>query len=300
MSLSAVRVVWDRSKSRGTARLVLLAIAEFVNEQRGHIAWPGIATLAKRVRSSERQVQRVIRALEKSGELQVFRNAGPKGTNQYRILIAAKDSPGDEHTVTSDKLGSTTVSFESANGDVAATQSDKEPIYNSTPIVPSGDEGFWIDLCFLCFKQKIRPLSNRVLNALNAAIPYLEKKYGGCLLEFYRSEPIDSKLIPFNSRKHSPERLICDLPRQLALAAKTSPPRPPKKEEPPRWEDFCHWKHPGCSPPKSFYELPCWVQRQYESEYRNFLAHVGHTEAKVNPNKKPPNEHWKARPVDAG
>src|SRR5207237_1305927 len=115
----------------------------------------------------------------------------------------------------------------SSKGDTAVTQSVNEPLLERTPVVPTGDIDFWIQNCFNCFRQSSRPLPNHVLRALHRAIPFLEKKEAPSLVRFYRAEPLDSNEKPFNSRKHSPERLMLHLPEQLALAAQTFPPPAP-------------------------------------------------------------------------
>ena len=76
--------VWDNSKAEGTALLLLLAIADYANED-GE-AWPAVATLAHKIRLSERQTQYILKQLVASGELEIEVKAGRKHTNLYRIL----------------------------------------------------------------------------------------------------------------------------------------------------------------------------------------------------------------------
>jgi Helix-turn-helix domain len=271
MSIELTNAVWNRSTRRGTELLVLLAIADYVNDQKG-VAWPGVPTLAQKTRLSERQLQRTIRALERSGELKVFRNAGPKGTNFYRICIAG-DARASDMTVTGVSFGPEVVPSVPREGDTAATQSLNEPLLVRTPVVPKGDDTeFWIQKCFDCFRQFPHPLPKHVLEAVRRAVPFLKKKEAPALIEFYRDEPLDSNKKPFNSRKHSPRRLLLHLPEQLALAVQTRPPPPPKKEEPPRWREFFRWKYPECCLPKSFDMLSFELRREYEREYELFLA----------------------------
>src|SRR5215469_5901373 len=101
----------------------------------------------------------------------------------------------------------------------------------------------------------------RILKAVERTVPFLEKKQAPSLVKFYRSEALDSKEVPFNSRKHTPERLMLHLPEQLGLAVQTCPPSPPPgKEKHPSWREFCNWKYRDPVLPRSFYELPSWVQ----------------------------------------
>jgi hypothetical protein len=284
MSFEALNAVWDRSTRRRTELLVLLAIADYVNAEKG-VAWPGVPNLAKKARLSERQLQRIIRILERSGELKVFLNAGPKGTNLYRICIAMNDASAGDMTVTGASFGQDVVSSVPFKGDTATTQSLNEPLLERTPVVPIGDVDFWIQKGFESFQQSPRALAKHVLSAVKRSLPFLEKKDAPSLIKFYQLEPLHSKERPFNARKLLPERLLLHLPEQLALAVQTFPPPPPKKEEPPLWREFFRGKHPECYLPKSFDELGFELRQEYEREYEQFLAQTRETGAKKLPNE---------------
>lgn len=83
MSVEATRAVWRYSESTGTARLVLLAIAD--NADDGGIAWPGHKTIAEKCHISQRTVISNIARLNNISELGVIhrRNRG----NIYRIVL---------------------------------------------------------------------------------------------------------------------------------------------------------------------------------------------------------------------
>lgn len=83
MSIEATRAVWRFSQANGTARLVLLAIAD--NADDGGHAYPGHETLAEKCLVSRRSIIDNIRKLEHSGELVVRhrRNVG----NAYLIAL---------------------------------------------------------------------------------------------------------------------------------------------------------------------------------------------------------------------
>jgi len=83
MSISVMSAVWANSKSTGSARLVLLAIADFADDS-GR-AYPSVNTLAKKAAISERTAQYSIRELITLGELTVGENDGPRGCNVYRV-----------------------------------------------------------------------------------------------------------------------------------------------------------------------------------------------------------------------
>ena len=77
--------VWENSKSRHGARLVLLAIADAANAD--GIAYPSNAELRQKAGLSERAVQSAVADLTASGELEVRYNDGPKGCNLYRVTM---------------------------------------------------------------------------------------------------------------------------------------------------------------------------------------------------------------------
>lgn len=93
MSIKIMSRVWDESPSKGSELLLLLAIADYANES--GVAWPKTETLAHKVRMSERQVQRMVKALVDQRQLKVEKNAGPKGTNLYRICHPRQDVTPD-------------------------------------------------------------------------------------------------------------------------------------------------------------------------------------------------------------
>ena len=89
MSIKAMNYVWSHSKSQGTARLTLLALADSCNDDG---EWsPGVASLAKKVNLGERQTQRCLRELEQTGEIRILQNQGFKtgsgSTNKYQMVL---------------------------------------------------------------------------------------------------------------------------------------------------------------------------------------------------------------------
>ena len=87
MSGYAVGHVLRNSRFNGTALLVLIVIAE-ATHQDGRGAWPSVASIADLARTTERNVRRVLRQLEKSGELVTDHGKGPYGTSMYAIPMA--------------------------------------------------------------------------------------------------------------------------------------------------------------------------------------------------------------------
>lgn len=92
MSVEAMALVLHHSRAKGTAKLVLLGIA---NHEGDGGAWPTVGTLARYANVTERAVQTCISQLVSSGELVVERNAGGSRStradmrpNLYRVMVA--------------------------------------------------------------------------------------------------------------------------------------------------------------------------------------------------------------------
>lgn len=83
MSVRTMAKVWEVSQHSGTQLLMLLAIADFADDD--GIAWPSVDTLAKKCRTTPRNANLVLAALRASGELQVALNQGHGGSNRYRL-----------------------------------------------------------------------------------------------------------------------------------------------------------------------------------------------------------------------
>lgn len=87
MSVRTMARVWADSQHSGTHLLMMLAIADFADDDGN--AYPAVNTLAIKCRMKPRNATYILRALEESGELQVRLNEGPKGANRYRIVLEA-------------------------------------------------------------------------------------------------------------------------------------------------------------------------------------------------------------------
>lgn len=83
MSIKVMTDVWANSQHSGGSLLILLAIADFADDN-GY-AYPGQDTLATKSRLSRRQVGRIIQSLIKSGELNVDAGRSHVGTFIYQI-----------------------------------------------------------------------------------------------------------------------------------------------------------------------------------------------------------------------
>lgn len=85
MSVRVTAQVWAQSKAKGSALLLLLAIADYANDS--DVAWPSVETLSRKIRMTRRNTQLLLRQLEESGELEVHSGAGPSGTHLYRVAL---------------------------------------------------------------------------------------------------------------------------------------------------------------------------------------------------------------------
>lgn len=97
MAISVMSWVWDHSRSRHGARLVLLALADHMNAPDGW-AWPSNRELQRKTNLTERAVRLAVAELIELGELAVDLNSGPGGCNRYRVVTTgtppAKIAPG--------------------------------------------------------------------------------------------------------------------------------------------------------------------------------------------------------------
>lgn len=83
MSIKVMSQLWEHSQNKGTALLMLLAIADNADE-RGY-AWPGVDYLAEKTRMTRQNVILLIKKIEASGEVSIAKRQGPKGCNMYHI-----------------------------------------------------------------------------------------------------------------------------------------------------------------------------------------------------------------------
>ncbi|MGC0400329.1 DNA-binding MarR family transcriptional regulator [Streptomyces sp. SAI-126] len=89
MSSEAREWVWEHSSSRGTARLVLLSIADRVADEQC-VSWASLSSLARRTRASVSTVREAIDRLVHAGELEQLDDLiGPQRSTVYRLPLAA-------------------------------------------------------------------------------------------------------------------------------------------------------------------------------------------------------------------
>jgi hypothetical protein len=92
MSIHIMSAVWKNSVQTGGNLLLLLAMADFANDD-GE-CWPSVATLATKARITDRHVRRILRQLEEDGEIKALDKPGQNGTIRY--LVFARNGGEDK------------------------------------------------------------------------------------------------------------------------------------------------------------------------------------------------------------
>jgi hypothetical protein len=83
VSLEALTTVWKHSKADHADLLMMLAIADSMNN--AGECWLGTDSIARKARLSVRHVLDRLPLLESIGELRIEHGAGPRGTNLYHL-----------------------------------------------------------------------------------------------------------------------------------------------------------------------------------------------------------------------
>lgn len=96
MSIYPLARVWDHSTQRGTALLLLLAMADRADEL--GVCWAGANWLAERARLERRQAIRTVQMLEQAEEIIVVRSRRPTGLNIVNHYIVSVGAPPDTLT----------------------------------------------------------------------------------------------------------------------------------------------------------------------------------------------------------
>jgi hypothetical protein len=89
MSINVMTRVWQHAQHKGSALLLLLALADHANDE--GICWPSIQTLAAKIRMSERQTQRMLGTLIASGDVYAHEGRGRSHTSRYAVLTGLDD-----------------------------------------------------------------------------------------------------------------------------------------------------------------------------------------------------------------
>lgn len=114
-------MVWDRSVQTGSDLLMLLALADYSDDEGN--SYPSVAALARKCRMKPRNANYILSALQASGELRVLKNEGPRGTNRFRIML--------------DRLGAQSPLQASAPLQAVAPMQSAAPLQRIAPLQPS-------------------------------------------------------------------------------------------------------------------------------------------------------------------
>jgi len=85
MSIRAIQTVLDESTHKGSARLLMVVLANYAHDD-GRYAFPSVATMTKYTKLTRRNVQLLLRKLEASGELAEM-GIHNSGTTIYRLVL---------------------------------------------------------------------------------------------------------------------------------------------------------------------------------------------------------------------
>lgn len=117
MSNQWMNLVWQSNKHKGTARLVMLALADHANEE--GVCWPSVERIADKANISKRHAIRVLAELEADGSLSIQRGEGRKHTSVYQIKGDIVVSPLCE-----EKTDTTMSPFQTHKGDISHRKGD--------------------------------------------------------------------------------------------------------------------------------------------------------------------------------
>lgn len=166
MTVQAMTWVLDHSPSEGSARLVLLALANHAGTD-GADAYPSVETLRREARlKSRRTVQTALRALETAGAIEVQKEQGPQRSTRYRVVMGgAKYAPAQNmQGAIHDTGGAQSTTPEGAIDDSRVlSEPFKEPSKE-----PSGD----IDVIWAYYQQQIpsrRQLDDKIRRQIRNA-----------------------------------------------------------------------------------------------------------------------------------
>jgi hypothetical protein len=88
VSFKLVKKVIHTDRVDGIHKLVLVILADYVNESKGNASWPSLSTVSQQAGLSPRHTRRIIRELENEGVLVTIKQAGLRGTNKYVIDVS--------------------------------------------------------------------------------------------------------------------------------------------------------------------------------------------------------------------
>lgn len=155
MSIDIMSWVWKHSPTKGSARLVLLALADNANDT-GY-CWPSQATIARKANLGKRHTIRVLEELEDQGCIKRIQRAenGKNLTTMYQVIV----TPETLSLVTPESPGSVPQDTR-----VVTPESLKPPI--NPHLTPGEGEALPTSNLFAVYEQEIGPLTALVRDRL--------------------------------------------------------------------------------------------------------------------------------------
>ena len=108
--------VWEHSKQKGSALLMLIAMADQSNDH--GVCFPATDTLAKKCRVTRRQAQRLVDQLEASGEIIIYNRQDPSHEKHFYSNVYVIKMPGVKPVLPEPGIYSTRLSAPGSDTDV--------------------------------------------------------------------------------------------------------------------------------------------------------------------------------------
>ena len=174
MSIEAMTAVLQNSRAKGSARLVMVALAEHVNGQSvDWVVWPSVNRLAKLANIAPRNVMVHLSKLREMGEI-IEVGRGPKGVIKYRLNPSANSRPTPDEIITPDEIVTPDEIIISTPDEIVTPplmKSSYKPEKNrniepeeESPIIPFSDfDQFWELYPLKLAKQKAEKSFNKAI-----------------------------------------------------------------------------------------------------------------------------------------
>lgn len=130
--------VWQLSEYRNEKRLVLLALADWANDD--GVCWPKMPAIAEKAGITERGASGIMRQLVRDGVVEILDEGGGRGhSRRYRIHLPKKDEPASSFTPAKDEGGSKkrmkVEAVKDEGGDITIRKNHQEPPEKQPPPV---------------------------------------------------------------------------------------------------------------------------------------------------------------------
>ena len=206
MSIEAMTAVLQNSRAKGSARLVMVALAEHVNGQSvDWVVWPSVDRLAKLANIAPRNVMVHLSKLREMGEI-IEVGRGPKGVIKYRLNPCPNGHPTPDEIVTPDETITPDEIVMSTPDEIVTpplTKSSYKPEKNrniepeeESPIIPFSDfDQFWELYPLKLAKQKAKTSFNKAIKGGVTAQVIIDGVLA--FVEFEKHKGTETKYLPY-------------------------------------------------------------------------------------------------------